>query len=64
MMKRCYTEINLPFGWDREKRSIAIKAFEPLKVIDDNGLFCLVKKMGRGQRRVFLVAKANLIFEN
>lgn len=62
-MKHCHSEINLPFGFDKDKHSIAIKAFEPLKVIDDNGVFCLVKKMGRGQRRVFLVARANLIFE-
>lgn len=63
-MKYCYTEINLPFGWDSKGNSVAIHAFEKLKVIDESDLFCLVKKCGHGMRSVFLVAKSNLIFEN
>lgn len=63
-MKLCHSEINLPFGFDRSKNGIAIKAFERLKVVDENDLFCLVKKTGRGQQRVFLVAKSDLVFEN
>lgn len=61
-MKFCYSEINIPYGWDSRKNIVKINAFEHLKVIDENDKYCLVKKVGRGQRRQFLADKNYLIF--
>lgn len=62
-IKRIYIDTWQFFGTDARGKNIVIKPFEPLKIIDGNGFYCIVKKRGRGQRRKYLIKTDLLQFD-
>lgn len=61
-IKECFTEENICFGWDTKGKNIIIYAFEPLRIVAASDVAALVKKPGRGQRRVFALPIEKICF--
>lgn len=60
-MMRVYIENNKCFGRDNNGRNIMLCAFQPLKVIQKNNSFSIVKPIGKGNYRSYLISNDELV---
>ena len=60
-MLKVHLEENKCFGKDSRGINIMLYAFEPLKVLQKNNSYSIVKPLGRGNYREYLVPNDKLI---
>lgn len=60
-MLKAYIENNKCFGKDSNGKNIMVYAFQPLKVLKKHNLYSIVKPIGKGNYRSYLINNDELI---